>query len=243
MTVLFVVVERYVALKLVKAFDLPPDTGAIVAGGVIAATFVPIRRGVTRLVTRLAERWLPVSAVVDGERVFRAVAITDLSGYTALAATDDAAARMQSGVLKRAAQLATEKHGGRIVKTLGDAVMMVYETSRGAALAVRQIHQSFPAMVAPLGYTPLPLHSAVHYGEIAETHDGDIFGHTVNVTARLVDIAKGGEIALSADAAGQAQGLASLTDAGAHRLKNVPEAIHCFKLGVDEPSNEANAAA
>ena len=243
MTVLFVIVERYVALKLVKAFELPPDTGAIVAGGVIAATFIPIRRGVTKLVTRLAERWLPVSAVVDGERVFRAVAITDLSGYTALAATDDAAARMQSGVLKRAAQLATEKHGGRIVKTLGDAVMMVYETSRGAALGVRQIHRSFPAMIAPLGYTPLPLHSAVHYGEIAETHDGDIFGHTVNVTARLVDVAKGGEIALSADAANQAQGLASLTDAGEHHFKNVTEAIHCFKLSVEEPPKEAGVAA
>ena len=122
--------------------------------------------------------------------MFRAVAITDLSGYTTLAATDDAAARMQSGVLRRAAQLATEKHGGRIVKTLGDAVMMVYEASRGAALGVRQIHQSFPAMVASRGYTPLPLHSAVHYGEFAETHDDDIFGHTVNVTARLVDFAK-----------------------------------------------------
>lgn len=239
-TLLFVLVERFVALKIVAWFQLPPDTGAVMAGAIIAITFVPLRNVVSKQVTRLAERWLPVSLVADGEQVRRAVAIIDLSGYTALAARDDDAARLQSATLKRAAQQAIDAHGGRIVKSLGDAVMLVFERPHAALAVVVSVHESFPKLAASLGESPLPLHSALHVGEVVVAHDGDIFGHTVNVTSRLVDAAKGGEIVLSGEAV-QAAGADTRVEAiGARSFKNVPEPVPCFRLA--PPQNEESAA-
>lgn len=244
LTLLFVLVERFVALKIVAWLQLPADTGAVLAGALIATTFVPLRSLVSRQVNRLAERWLPLTLVAEGEQVQRTVVITDLSGYTALAARDSDQARLQSAALKRAAQVALGAHGGRLVKSLGDAVMLVFERPTEALAVVRNVHAEFPGMAAALGYDPLPLHSAVHVGEIVEARDGDIFGHTVNVTARLVDAAKAGEIVLSGavtDALGLGNGggpgaTADVEDIGERRFKNVPEPVRCFLLRAPPPA-------
>jgi adenylate cyclase len=242
LTVMFVLVERVVALKIVAWLQLPAESGAVVAGAIIAATFVPLRAAVSRQVHRLAERWLPLSIVAQGEQVERTVAITDLSGYTALAARDGEQSRLQSAALKRAAELAINAHGGRLVKSLGDAVMLTFERPAQAVAVVKKIHADFPGMAAALGYEPLPLHSALHAGEIVEAHDGDIFGHPVNVTARLVDAAKAGEIVLSG-AVLAATGMASeVEDIGERRFKNVPEPVRCFRLTEAGPVGEPASA-
>lgn len=241
LTLLFVFVERVVALKVVAWLQLPPDTGAVLAGALIATTFVPLRAVVSRQVHRLAERWLPLAVVAEGEVVQRTVAITDLSGYTALASRDGEQARLQSAALKRAAQVALDAHGGRLVKSLGDAVMLVFERPAQALAVVRQVHAAFPGMATALGYSPLALHSALHSGEIVEARDGDIFGHTVNVTARLVDAAGAGEIVLSA-AVVSANGIdAAVDDIGERRFKNVPEPVRCFRLAA-APATQSESA-
>ncbi|MDX2220515.1 MAG: adenylate/guanylate cyclase domain-containing protein [Burkholderiales bacterium] len=244
LTLMFVLVERFVALKVVAWLQLPADSGAVLAGALIATTFLPLRTLVSRQVNRLAERWLPLTLVAEGEQVVRTVVITDLSGYTALAAQDSDQARLQSAALKRAAQLALDAHGGRLVKSMGDAVMLVFERPAQALAVVRRVHAEFPGMAAALGYDPLPLHSAVHEGEIVEARDGDIFGHTVNVTARLVDAAKAGEIVLSGPAVaavtvGSGEP-AEFSDIGERRFRNVPEPVHCFRL-VAAPSAQPEA--
>lgn len=229
-TLAFVAIERYVAIKVVHWFSLPADTGGIAAGVMVVGTFMPARNFASRQINRLANRWIPLRLLSEGERVVKAVAISDLSGYTALSAANESNAILQSAALSRQAQKIAESNGGKLVKSLGDAVMLTFENAIGALNMIRELHVEFPKVVGILGIEPLPLHSAIHMGEIVESNDGDIFGQTVNVTARLVDAASAGEIVLSDQVRDNLHPDIQLQSLGQRRFKNVPQPVECFRL-------------
>ena len=234
-TAIFLVIERLVAVKAAQWLGVPDETGYVAAGAVVAATFFPLRRAVDRAVVRLADRLLPISVVADGVHVQRVVAITDLSGYTALSARDQPAALIQGALLKRQAERFVGPYEGQLVKSMGDAVMMTFGSAHNAVSAVRALHREYPRAALSLGFEPLPLHSALHRGEIVESHDGDIYGQTVNVAVRLVDAAGRGEVVMS-DAVRAELGTGQAThDIGERRFKNVPEPLHCFRLVEESP--------
>lgn len=230
MTALFLLVERYVAVKLVGWLSLPADSGMVVAGAVIAATFTPVRRATERTVTRLTERFMPLAALAGGARVAKTVLICDLSGYTALSAEDEPRALLLGALLKRLGERFASANAGHLVKSMGDAVMVTFETNAAAARAAAGLHGEFPGAAAAAGLAPLPLHTALHRGEIVESQDGDIYGQTVNVCARLVDAAAAGEIVLSESAIEGLEGSLVAEPIGERRFKNVPQPLACYRL-------------
>jgi class 3 adenylate cyclase len=231
-TLAFVAIERYAAIKVVQWFNLPPDTGGIAAGAIVAGTFMPIRNFASSQINRLASRWIPLQLLAEGERVVKVVAISDLSGYTALSATNEPNAILQSAALSRQAQRIAESNGGKLVKSLGDAVMLTFADANAALNAVQTLHVEFPKAMGVLAVDPLPLHSAIHFGEIVESQDGDIFGQTVNVTARLVDAASAGEVVVSEQLRVRLASAAELESLGLRKFKNVPNPVECFRVSL-----------
>jgi class 3 adenylate cyclase len=88
---------------------------------------------------------------------------------------------------------AVSQRGGHVVKTLGDGLMAVFDTSAPALKAAAQMHEAL-AIVAARGVAAggsaalraLTLQVAIARGELVEL-DGDCFGDAVNVAARLLD--------------------------------------------------------
>jgi class 3 adenylate cyclase/YHS domain-containing protein len=149
-----------------------------------------------------------------------------LAGYTALteAHGDDGAA----DVALRFFELATAQltGDGRVVKTIGDAVMFVASDARhglefGLAL-IRAVEREphFPGVRV-----------GVHYGPIVERHD-DVFGATVNVAARLTAHAHVGQLLTSATIANLLEEQTHLTTIalGPTWLKNVREPIVVYSV-------------
>jgi adenylate cyclase len=88
-------------------------------------------------------------------------------------------------------------HGGRVVKTVGDEILAAFPTATKATDAAQSMHFDMQDATRPGGHSvPLKLRIGVHYGPAIEA-DGDIFGDTVNVAARLVGIAKENQIIVS----------------------------------------------
>lgn len=81
-----------------------------------------------------------------------------------------------------------EGHGGRVVKTLGDGILACFEGAAGAAAALEMIDRVLPLT--------LEIRVGVHYGTVIDD-SSDIFGDTVNTTARLASAARPSEILLS----------------------------------------------
>ncbi|MBC9073267.1 adenylate/guanylate cyclase domain-containing protein [Thauera sp. CAU 1555] len=128
----------------------------------------------------------------------RTVVFADLTGSTGLfesvgnvMATHMVTGAMQcvGGHLSRA--------GGRIVKYLGDGVMVLFDDVDAAV----DVCVALPAVLRDLAEGgPLPALVAVKvgidYGSVVD-HDGDCYGDAVNVAARLSDLAQANEILLS----------------------------------------------
>lgn len=68
------------------------------------------------------------------ERVRRLAAVwfADIVGYTSLSARDEDAALAVVDEFQAASRAAVQAHGGRIVKFVGDAVLVVFESADSA---------------------------------------------------------------------------------------------------------------
>ncbi|MEO8385067.1 MAG: adenylate/guanylate cyclase domain-containing protein [Betaproteobacteria bacterium] len=226
---LFVLLERTVALKIVAFFNLSPDTGALLAGAAVAASIAPIKNRAEKAVNLFVGRFLPLDSLIEGERKILTVAISDLSGYTSLSAKDEKQALLLAALLQRQAARLTEAHGGRIVKSMGDAVMFAFDDAVSTITVLQALHHDFAPAAGQLGVEALQVHSGAHTGEVTIAHDGDIYGQTVNIAARIQGSAAPGQIVVSESVAATAP-QANYRDLGALQFKNVPEAIACREL-------------
>lgn len=125
-----------------------------------------------------------------------AVMFADIAGSTHLyEQLGDAKALATVTQLLELARDCSAGYGGRLVKTIGDEVMIVFPTADQAAAAAAEIQ----GRTAELGRnTGLRLRFRIgfHAGDAIE-REGDLYGDSVNTAARLVALAKGGQIILS----------------------------------------------
>ncbi len=157
-------------------------------------------------------------------RVLATVLFTDLVGSTERAsALGDAA---WSALLDRhhgSARAAVERHGGEMVKTLGDGVLATFA---GPAQAVRCAVQ----IIAEAGSQGLEVRSGVHTGEV-EVGTDDISGLAVHVAARIMGLAGAGEVFVSRTVRDLVVGSElSFADRGEHQLKGIDEPWPVYAL-------------
>jgi adenylate cyclase len=154
-----------------------------------------------------------------------AVAFVDLTGYTTLAVTagDEPAARAAT-MLHALALEAARAHQGRVVKLLGDGVVLRY-SSAGAAVA------SVAALMARIDDAQLPrAHAGIAAGAIV-SRDGDVYGHTVNLAARIASRASPGELLVLADVGDAVTGAGfEWEDAGEASLKGLEEPVRLARV-------------
>jgi adenylate cyclase len=149
----------------------------------------------------------------------------DLVGYTALtdAEGDDRAAEVALA-LHRHVRALLEVYGGQEVKALGDGIMLRCGDPAGAVrLALRIVRELEADPAFP------PVRIGMHSGP-AVAREGDFYGRTVNVAARLCSVAPGGEVLVSEDtreAAGRIRKV-RFGERQLHWLRNVTEPIGTY---------------
>lgn len=122
------------------------------------------------------------------------VLFADVAGSTALYEVlgDERAFPLVEAAL-RAMAGCTAAAGGRVVKTIGDAVMAVFPAPDAAAGAAAAMQRGVAAMGHEAGVR-LTLRIGFHHGELLARADGDVFGDTVNLASRLCDLASSGQV-------------------------------------------------
>jgi class 3 adenylate cyclase/tetratricopeptide (TPR) repeat protein len=131
------------------------------------------------------------------------------------------------------------KHGGRMVKSLGDGMLLVFESVPAAVSA------SFDAIAAcgetdPQALSPLQLRVGVHAADIV-VDETDAYGSGINLAARLGTLAKPNQVTASTVVRDQlVDGLdANARDLGECYLKHIEQPVRVYCL--DPPSTEASA--
>lgn len=119
-----------------------------------------------------------------------AVLLADISGSTPLyEKVGDAAAQRAVGEELRRLRSTIEDQGGVYIREKGDDVLGYFDDP---ALAFRTVQ----ALIAGRSSSPLSVHAGLHFGPVLLVDD-DLFGETVNLTARLSALANADEALLS----------------------------------------------
>jgi class 3 adenylate cyclase len=227
----FVVAERYVVAAIVQALGLSHDVTWAVAGLVAGGVVVPARRIVDSGVRTLIDRITPATDLADGEPMDAAVVFSDLSGFTALSARDERAGIVAASLLHKMAREVARERRGRLVKTVGDATVMEFESADDAVAATHALHERYAKGSEVLGLPALAVHSGINAGKYVKAHDGDIYGSTVNLAARLQDAAGAGEVVVSQEVHKRVTSSAfRWVDLGARDFKNLPVPVPVLRL-------------
>jgi adenylate cyclase len=124
-----------------------------------------------------------------------AIAFVDMTAFTMRTATSgDELAAHEAATLQVLAHDVVADHHGRVVKALGDGVMLRFESVVPAVLAVRDLMSRLIEAGMP------PAHSGVAAGSFV-VRDGDVYGHVVNLASRLSGKAAAGELLVARDSA------------------------------------------
>lgn len=153
-------------------------------------------------------------------------AFADLAGFTALteAHGDEKAAELASGFCSRMREVAP-RFGGRVIKTIGDAVLIRVADAKSAVELCLTILEEEDERVEFPG-----VRIGMHSGPAIE-QGGEWFGNTVNVAARVLAVAGAGDVVLTEATYRLARDLEDVDfdRLGARSFKNVSADVLLFR--------------
>jgi class 3 adenylate cyclase len=151
----------------------------------------------------------------------------DVAGFTA--ATSAHGDEAGADLAVRLSELATAAVSDRdaIVKSMGDAVLCVSTAPQDGVewvvrlLAAVDTEPGFPLLRCGLSHGP------------AVERDGDFFGTSVNIAARVAALAGGGEVLCTRPVAIEASSLGfTIAPRGSRILKNLPDPVEVFEIEI-----------
>ena len=153
-----------------------------------------------------------------------AAVFADLSGYTQLTEeSGDAAAAEVALELAQLASEVAERHRGTTVKLLGDGVLLHFRDPADAVRGSLELVGLGPGRGLP------PAHVGVNAGPMLYD-EGDYFGRTVNIAARIAAVAGAGQVYVGeALAAGIREDGFRLREVGAFELKGIASPVRIFE--------------
>ena len=160
------------------------------------------------------------------ERVPRppAICFVDLTGFTRLTEErgDEVAAQV-AGTLAALVNDISRRRGGRPVRWLGDGGMFHFREPGAAVTAGLDMVERAPAGGLP------PAHVGIHTGAVI-AQDGDVYGMTVNLAARISSYAQAGQVVVSEETAARSADAGVAFEAlGPVALKGVAQPLPLYR--------------
>jgi len=173
-------------------------------------------------------------------RRLAAIVAADVAGYSRLMGLDEVGTARALREHRAVTDALVAKHGGRIVKTTGDGVLLEFPSIVDAV-------EYAVAMLAVMAErnTGVPedrrmlFRIGINLGDILIEGD-DILGDGVNIAARLEGIAEPGCICLSSSAYEQVRSKVPVdfTDLGEQTLKNIARPIRAYAVGLSANAHQ-----
>ena len=168
------------------------------------------------------------------ERRLAAILAADVAGYSRLIGIDE------EGTLARLKAIRADlvdpkvaEHRGRIVKTTGDGLLIEFSSIIDALRCAIEIQAG---MIVQGETIPTDMRIAwrigINVGDIV-VENGDLFGDSVNIAARLEGLAEPGGICVSARVMEDATGKIDVAfeDLGEQRLYNIAKPVSVYRIG------------
>src|SRR5215831_14644507 len=166
------------------------------------------------------------------QRRLAAIVSADVAGYSRLMGQDESGTLLALKALRQEiVDPAVASHGGRIVKTTGDGLLLEFPSVVNAVRCAVEVQTAMADRTAELPEDQrIAFRIGVNIGDIIVEGD-DIFGDGVNVAARLQEMAAPGGICVSSRVHEDVRDRldAAFDDGGAQTLKNIARPVQVWR--------------
>jgi adenylate cyclase len=198
-------------------------------------------------------QWATVSATgvssdlagkaAEGRRLI-AVVYADMVNYSRLIGLDDAGTLRRLRTLRRALiDPAIREHGGKVVQTGGDSLLIAFDSIDGAVRCAVKVQQQVPVYDGdqPPGRR-IRFRVGINIGDVIP-EGTNLHGDGVNIAARLEGVCPVGGICISRSVKDHVHGRLGLsfTPIGSLTLKNVARPVEAFTVRLDVGANATPA--
>jgi TolB-like protein len=154
---------------------------------------------------------------------------TDIVGYTSLTQKDESSTLQALERHRSLLRPIFSSHGGREIKTIGDAFLVEFQSALDAVLCAIAVQQMMHDRKVARG-EQLSLRIGIHVGDVVEGGN-DILGDAVNIASRIYPIAEPGGICISSEVYNQVRNKIELplVSLGEKPLKNVSTPVEVYK--------------
>jgi class 3 adenylate cyclase/tetratricopeptide (TPR) repeat protein len=172
-------------------------------------------------------------------RQLLAVMFTDIVGFSAMTAADEATTVR---VVREHRDIVRERlsaYGGREMRTIGDAFLVLFESAVEAVRCAVDIQERMAARNQGLPEKEqVWMRIGVHAGEVLYGAEGELYGDTVNLAARVEPLAPPGGVCVTdvVHAQLRAHVPVRFEPMGVVPLKNIADPPALFRLAVGKPA-------
>src|SRR6516165_9513946 len=175
-------------------------------------------------------------------RKLAAIMAVDVVGYSRLMGEDEAGTAKAVRDHRRAAVPIVAGLGGRVVKTMGDGLLLEFPSVVAAVECAVTIQNMMAERNVDTPETRRIVYRiGVHLGDVLIDGD-DILGEGVNIAARLESICAPGGVSISRAVYDQISGKLALgfRTLGLQKLKNIAKAVEVFAIDYGDKSDDAH---
>jgi class 3 adenylate cyclase len=166
------------------------------------------------------------------KRKISAILAADIAGYSRLVAEDEEETLRRLAMYRAVFDDFIARWGGRIFNTAGDAVLAEFPSSVDGVRCAVDIQESIRARNLAYPQSRQMLYRiGITVADVVE-REGDLLGDGVNIASRLGGIAVPGGICVSRTVYEQVSNKLSVNfdDLGRQQVKNIPNAIHAYRV-------------
>jgi adenylate cyclase len=167
-----------------------------------------------------------------GERRLAAIMFTDMVGFTTVTQKNETLALEVLQLHREILRPIFAKHGGREVKTIGDAFLVEFESALEAVRSAFDMQSSLRELDASLSMEKnIPVRIGIHVGDVVQNSE-DVYGDAVNIASRVEAQAEPGGICITQQVYDQVRNKFEfpMISIGKRELKNVESSIEIYRV-------------
>ena len=170
------------------------------------------------------------------ERRLVAILAADVEGYSRLMGADEQGTLELLKKCRRVTDSLIDQHHGHFVGSAGDSILVEFASARAAVDCAFEIQQELWVINADLPRNRrMQFRIGVNLGDII-VEGSEIYGHGVNIAARLEGLAEGGGITVSGNVYELVKDQVDFIfdNIGPQYFKNIPEPLPVYRMRMSE---------